>query len=208
MSEQQSVLLGLQADVRVQQIAGQEEFTARPSQKATVLTQHTSLLQTGEVRHEKIVATMMTGSNESIVGEAVQSALRFVDEVVLVDTGISDGTKEVVESIAKGKYVLVSFPWCQDFAAARNAALQFASDRGATWALTLDSDERMRFPPFEDRDDLLNALNSDPLVKTWMVACGDNSYSKERFIRVPTSLRWAVGRMRRWLVLRQTKGSC
>ncbi len=49
----------------------------------------------------------------------------------------------------------------------------------------------MRFPPFEDRDDLLNALNSDPLVKTWMVACGDNSYSKERFIRVPTSLRWA-----------------
>ncbi len=147
VSEQQSVLLGLQADVRVQQIAGQEEFTARPSQKATVLTQHTSLLQTGEVRHEKIVATMMTGSNESIVGEAVQSALRFVDEVVLVDTGISDGTKEVVESIAKGKYVLVSFPWCQDFAAARNAALQFASDRGATWALTLDSDERCVFHP-------------------------------------------------------------
>lgn len=68
---------------------------------------------------------------------AVQSA---VGEIVVVDTGSEDNTV----SIAK-KYTdkVFHFEWCDDFAAARNAALSHATGE---WCLTLDADEVVQNP--------------------------------------------------------------
>ncbi len=58
-------------------------------------------------------------------------------EVCLVDTGSSDDTV----AIARSRGLTVhTFPWCDDFSAARNAAL--AHCRGE-WVLSLDADERI-----------------------------------------------------------------
>ena len=56
-------------------------------------------------------------------------------ELVMVDTGSDDGSREVAERYAD---ILIDFPWINDFAAARNAVLERCSGK---WYLAIDSDE-------------------------------------------------------------------
>jgi len=63
-------------------------------------------------------------------------ALRnLADEVCVIDTGSDDGTIEIAKS--RGCIVRNS-PWCGNFAAARNAALEPCTGQ---WILSLDADE-------------------------------------------------------------------
>ncbi len=141
-------------------------------------------------RESKIVATVLSGNSESIVGEAVASVVDWVDEVYLIDTGITDSTADRVAELARDKFSRRSFAWCNDFSSARNAALKISDEAHATWALTVDTDERFAFTDFEDREHLRRTLDSNEQIQAWMVAARDGSYSKERFIRIPSSLQW------------------
>lgn len=60
---------------------------------------------------------------------------RLSVEIVMADTGSDDGSRAVAEKYAD---VVFDFPWIDDFAAARNAALERCS---GAWALVLDCDE-------------------------------------------------------------------
>lgn len=65
----------------------------------------------------------------------LRSVAPHVDEMLVLDTGSQDDTPQ--RAAACGARV-AHFPWCDDFSAARNAALQLA---GADWHLVLDADE-------------------------------------------------------------------
>lgn len=56
-------------------------------------------------------------------------------ELVMADTGSTDGSREVAEKYAD---ILFDFPWINDFAAARNAVIDRSS---GAWHLTVDADE-------------------------------------------------------------------
>lgn len=56
-------------------------------------------------------------------------------ELVMADTGSSDGSREIAEKYAD---ILFDFPWIDDFSAARNAVIDHCSGR---WCLTVDADE-------------------------------------------------------------------
>ena len=56
-------------------------------------------------------------------------------EVVMADTGSSDGSREVAERYAD---ILFDFPWCNDFSAARNAVMDRCSGQ---WYISVDADE-------------------------------------------------------------------
>ena len=60
---------------------------------------------------------------------------RFSMELVMADTGSTDGSRAVAEKYAD---VLFDFPWIDDFSAARNATLDRCS---GDWVLVVDSDE-------------------------------------------------------------------
>lgn len=139
---------------------------------------------------DKIIATLLSGNSQPIVAAAVESVIDWVDELCLIDTGISDGTREQVAAIAGAKLWVASFPWCDDFAAARNQALRVATERGAGWALTIDADERLHFANYRHLDQLRQALGSASDIQAWTVAVRNGSYDKERFIRLPTALQW------------------
>ena len=64
-------------------------------------------------------------------------------EVVVVDTGSTDGTVELAR--AAGARV-EAIAWPDDFSAARNASLELATGR---WILVLDADERLSSPAVE-----------------------------------------------------------
>lgn len=69
------------------------------------------------------------------ITRCLESARDLVDEMVVLDTGSVDDTPALAE--AAGAWVH-HFTWVDDFAAARNAALEVAS---GDWRLVLDADE-------------------------------------------------------------------
>lgn len=133
----------------------------------------------------RIVSTTLTGSNREIIGDALRSVIDWVDWCLLIDTGVSDDTLEIAREIAGDKLIVREFPWRDDFAAARNFALEAATELGADWAVTLDSDERIVLGSFDVRS-LLAASNAEALHVRHM---GD-TYAKERFFRLPARGRY------------------
>jgi len=80
---------------------------------------------------------MIARDEAPVIGAALESVRGFVDEIVVVDTGSTDGTPEIAK--AHGAKV-VHFTWNDSFAEARNVYLAHAT---ADWILVLDADETL-----------------------------------------------------------------
>jgi tetratricopeptide (TPR) repeat protein len=133
-----------------------------------------------------IVSTTLTASNADIIGDALASVVAQVDRCIVIDTGARDDTLEVARGVVADKLLVREFPWKNDFAAARNFALEAAQAAGAEWAVTVDTDERLLFEPGFDLRLALGSSASGVLL----VAEEGGTYAKERIIRLPTTARW------------------
>jgi hypothetical protein len=80
---------------------------------------------------------MIVRNEEKYLEGCLESIKDVVDEIVIVDTGSSDRTKDIA---ARYGARLFDFPWTGDFSAARNEALERC--RGG-WILYIDADERL-----------------------------------------------------------------
>lgn len=69
------------------------------------------------------------------LARCLESLRGVVDEIVVVDTGSVDDTVAIAESFGAK---IGQFAWVDDFAAARNAALELAT---SDWVLSIDADE-------------------------------------------------------------------
>ncbi|MBC7346045.1 MAG: glycosyltransferase, partial [Clostridia bacterium] len=69
------------------------------------------------------------------LGECLASGAVVADELLVVDTGSGDNTPGVAQRLGAR---ILSFPWQDDFALARNFALEQAT---GDWVLYLDADE-------------------------------------------------------------------
>ena len=78
---------------------------------------------------------MIVKDEEKVLARCLDSVKDAVDEIIIVDTGSRDGTKEVA-----GGYTgyIYDFPWQDDFSAARNEAFSKASMEYCMW---LDADD-------------------------------------------------------------------
>jgi FkbM family methyltransferase len=135
-----------------------------------------------------ICATILSGNSEALVGDAIRSVRDWVDRVLLIDTGIFDSTLRIASDLVGERLIVERFSWINDFAAARNFALDAAAQHGFRWALTVDTDERLEFPQVGSFAALRLHLDSDLRVRAWLVNYRDGSYAKERFIRVDDRL--------------------
>ena len=92
-----------------------------------------------------VSAVMIVRNEEHRLRDCLGSIRDLVDEIVLVDTGSRDRTIEVAQDFGARVF---EFPWCDDFSAARNHALERV--RGE-WVFQIDADEVVRSI---DRDQL------------------------------------------------------
>ncbi len=87
-----------------------------------------------------VSATLIVRNEERFLPDCLSALAGAVDEIVVVDTGSRDKTRDI--AVAAGANTL-DFPWIDDFAAARNFALEAAS---GDWILYIDADERLSGP--------------------------------------------------------------
>ena len=78
---------------------------------------------------------LIVRNGERSLGPALASARPFVDEMIVVDTGSTDGTRQIAR--ANGA-VLREFAWCDDFSAARNFSIEQAT---GDWIFWMDADD-------------------------------------------------------------------
>ena len=69
---------------------------------------------------------MIVRDAEQDIGNVLDDAAVFCDELVVVDTGSVDATKKVAAEHGASVY---DFEWIDDFSAARNASFDFCGGR-------------------------------------------------------------------------------
>lgn len=129
---------------------------------------------------------------EGVLGDA--SAV--CDELIVVDTGSTDNTKEL--AAAHGAKVF-DFEWVDDFAAARNVSFEHCS---GDWILWLDADDRIPPQAQEEFLRLKADLSRRPEVDVVMIPYRVNfsqvdpsvctfSFERERVLRGSSGIRWS-----------------
>lgn len=78
---------------------------------------------------------MIVKNEEDTIGRCLDSVKDLVDEIIIVDTGSTDKTKEIVSQYTNH---IFDFQWIDDFAAARNFAFENAKMDYIFW---LDADD-------------------------------------------------------------------
>nr|WP_302599110.1 glycosyltransferase family 2 protein [uncultured Cellulosilyticum sp.] len=87
---------------------------------------------------KKLSLVMIVKDEERCIGRCLESVKEIVDEMIVVDTGSKDKTKEIALNMGAKVF---DYKWNNDFAAARNYALRQSSGE---WNLVLDADEYIR----------------------------------------------------------------
>jgi hypothetical protein len=86
----------------------------------------------------RLSATLIARNEERVIGDCLRSLAGIADEIVVVDTGSADRTPRIAAEFGARVF---HFPWCDDFSAARNHAIDHAT---GDWILYIDADERVR----------------------------------------------------------------
>lgn len=99
---------------------------------------------------------VITKNEENFIGGCIESVIDVVDEIILVDTGSTDSTKEI--AFRYGAKVIETV-WEDDFSKVKNLALEYVN---TDWIIFLDADERLH--P-EDKNKMLETISK----------CADNT---------------------------------
>ena len=80
--------------------------------------------------HPFLSVCMIVRNEEDILEGCLGQAVRFADELIIVDTGSTDRTKEIARKFTDKVY---DFVWSDDFAAARNDSFSYAAGDYLMW---------------------------------------------------------------------------
>ncbi len=135
---------------------------------------------------------MIVKNEEEGLARCLESAGGIFDEIIIVDTGSTDSTREIALRFTDKVY---DYVWQDDFAAARNYSLSLAASEYAMW---LDGDD---YIPPEARSELarilseLSAARPDAVYLPYAVGFDELGvpnfvYERERIIRLASGMRF------------------
>ena len=134
---------------------------------------------------------MIVRDEEDVLGRCLSSVADLVDEIILVDTGSKDRTKEIAQAFTGQVF---DFPWIDDFAAARNFSFSHAHCAYCMW---LDADDVLAPADREKFLRLKAGLGEDVDVVMLPYYTGFDSqgrvtfsYYRERIVRNHAGMAW------------------
>lgn len=134
---------------------------------------------------------MIVKNEEMHIARCLDSAAGLVDEIIVVDTGSSDRTAEIVSGYTSK---LFSYPWKDDFSDARNYSFSKASMEYCMW---MDADDILEETEKDKFLQLKQSLSPDVDIvmmkyNTAFDEAGKPSFSyyRERWIRNCSRYRW------------------
>lgn len=125
---------------------------------------------------------MIVKDEEAVLARSINCALTVADEVIVVDTGSSDGSKEIAADLGAKVY---DFEWCDDFSAARNYSFSLASGDYVMW---LDADDIIEEQSAQLIKELVSAGNFDVAMLKYV--SGNLTYYRERILRRAMDFVW------------------
>jgi len=121
---------------------------------------------------------MIVKDEESVVARCLDSVKNVFDEIIIVDTGSSDRTKEICKKYTDKIY---DYTWCDDFAAARNYAFSMATCDYLCW---LDADDVLLPDDAKKIVELKSEIYKyDTYMLKYVVARNENGDSEFEFYR-------------------------
>ncbi|MCC7433566.1 MAG: glycosyltransferase [Methanoregulaceae archaeon] len=106
------------------------------------------------VKRADISLFMIAKNEERVLGDCLKSAKPFFNQIVVVDTGSTDKTIEIAKEHGAEVH---KFKWCDDFAAARNESMKYATGK---WLFWMDADDTL---PWATGEGMIHAvLNAPP----------------------------------------------
>jgi GT2 family glycosyltransferase len=142
-------------------------------------------------RKMRVSLSMIVKNEEANLPACLQSAADLVDEIIVVDTGSTDRTKEVA---ARFHARIFDFLWVDSFAAARNESLCHATGQ---WVFWLDADDRLDEANRRKLGDLFASLKDDNAAYVMQCLClpdpvhgGATAVHHLRLFRNHPEVRW------------------
>lgn len=120
--------------------------------------------------------------NEAVLLSDCLTTVQGADEIIIVDTGSIDSTREIAKKFTDKVY---DFRWCDDFAAARNYALRHAT---GDWVLSIDADELLDAGAIPKIKELLSTEKNS--IGIHMKASSTPFYAPRLFRNIP-SIKWS-----------------
>ena len=134
---------------------------------------------------------MIVKNEEDVLARCLSSAKNLVDEIIIIDTGSTDKTKEIALQFTDKIY---DFEWMDDFSAARNYSFSKATMDYAMW---LDADDIITKQNQLDFLTLKKSLDSniDIVMLKYHTSFNENgeptfSYYRERIIKNGKGYLW------------------
>lgn len=97
-------------------------------------------------------------NEEENLKNCLRSIIPFLNEIIVVDTGSLDNTKDIALKFTEKVY---DFEWSNDFSVARNFSISMATN---DWVLVLDADEYVSEFPQEKVYNFINNKNNEKVV--------------------------------------------
>jgi tetratricopeptide (TPR) repeat protein len=134
---------------------------------------------------------MIVRNEQDQLADCLAPIADLFDQIVIVDTGSHDNTRQVAARFTPHVF---GFPWCDDFAAARNETLRHAT---GDWIFWLDADDRLTPENIARLKTLLATLDATPRAWLMNTVCparyeceGANLITHPRLFRRHPDLRW------------------
>ncbi len=134
---------------------------------------------------------MIVKDEEEVLARCINSAQEVVDEIIIVDTGSTDKTKEIASKFTDKIY---DFEWIDDFSAARNFAFSKATKEYIFW---LDADDLIPEEDIEKFKDLKDTLDNSVDSVTMLYNLGFDekgnvtfSLRRNRLVKRTNNFQW------------------
>lgn len=150
----------------------------------------------------EISLCMIVKDEEEVLDQCLQSVAPYCDEIIIVDTGSTDKTKEIAKKYTDNIY---DFKWVDDFSAARNFSFKQATKDFILWLdaddILLEEDQRKLAELKEKLNDNIDAVSM--IYHAYFDEYGKPTltYRRNRLVKRKNNFKW-IGAVHEYLDVR------